>query len=181
MLLQRPLTRLVIRPAVHQAAKKRREVRRQDGRRVVLGLDVDDARLTQRPADAVVEHDCVVPGRRGPADDDPDVRQPGLGDQAPRAELLGIDPPPPADAEDCDDAGRDCPTSECRRPASTGIGDSRRSLPGAVAGMMRATRSPVSFRRRRPSRRSTLARCSGLRRRRHPTNRRRLPCVAPVT
>ena len=65
---------------------------------------MDDARLTPRPADAVVEHDRIVPGRRGLADDDPDFRQPGLLDQMPRAELLGIDSPLPADAEDGDDA-----------------------------------------------------------------------------
>ncbi len=56
----------VIRPAVLQAAEKRFEGCRQDGGRIVLGINVDAPRL----ADTVVEHDCVVPGRRGPADDD---------------------------------------------------------------------------------------------------------------
>src|SRR5688500_12315150 len=76
--LQGLLTRFVIPPAVHQAAEKRLEGRGQTGNRTVLGVNVDDARLALRPAATVVEHDRVVPGRRGPADNDSDVRQSGL-------------------------------------------------------------------------------------------------------
>jgi len=68
VLVHRPLTRLVIRPAVHQAAEEtpRSPTPGRHGnawRR--SGFDMDDARLTLRPADAIVEHNRVVPPAAG--------------------------------------------------------------------------------------------------------------------
>src|SRR5262245_16445595 len=98
--LQRTFTLFLIGSAVDQAPQERLEVRRQDLGFARLGIDVDDTGFTPRPALAVVEHDGIVPGRRGPPYDDPDLRKAARADHVPGAELLGIDPPPAPDRND---------------------------------------------------------------------------------
>src|SRR5262245_45159354 len=75
-----PLALFLVRPAVDQSPQEGVEVQGQHLGIARLGVDVGDPRFAPRPASTVVEEDPVVPGGRGPADDDPNLRIAGLAD-----------------------------------------------------------------------------------------------------
>jgi uncharacterized protein YjbI with pentapeptide repeats len=88
------------RSTIDQAKQERFQIRRQhlELRFIPLDVHMDDTRLPIAPADTVIEHDSIVPGRRRLSDVEADIRVAPFLDHVTTATLRRIDAPGAGDA-----------------------------------------------------------------------------------